>query len=132
MCSECNEDGMLLPSIESFAKRWKLPKMYYLFYEYFFKPVIGDATWKRRMAENKRLGSIIAEAYTHGVIRNHFFAWLYEYKAKNPSNALRTEYDQVSPGSDQNEEQGQSLMAPLYSGDLDMIQVSAGTFIGHW
>jgi len=43
-------------------------------------------------------------------------------RAKNPSNTLRTEYDQVSPGSNHNEEQGQSVMAPLYSGDLDMIQ----------
>jgi hypothetical protein len=42
MCSECKFDGSILPSIESFQMRLKLPKVNFIFYEYFFKAVVGD------------------------------------------------------------------------------------------
>jgi hypothetical protein len=37
MCSECEIDGSILPLIESFQMRLKLPKMNLIFYENFFK-----------------------------------------------------------------------------------------------
>ena len=42
--------------MESFAERWRLPKVNHLFYHYFFKAAIGDATWKYWLMESKRLG----------------------------------------------------------------------------
>jgi hypothetical protein len=46
MCSECEIDGSILPSIKSFQMRLKLPKVNFIFYEYFFKAVVGDGNWK--------------------------------------------------------------------------------------
>ena len=45
MCSECEIDGLILPSIESFQMRLKLPKVNFIFYEYFFKAVVGDGVY---------------------------------------------------------------------------------------
>jgi hypothetical protein len=82
---------MVLPALESFAKCWRLPKLNYLFYHYFYRAAVGDATWKYRLAENKRLGPVILEAYTHTRLCNQYFAWLYEYKADHPESELKTE-----------------------------------------
>ncbi len=60
---ECKYKEGILPSLESFANHWRLPKVQYLFYHYFYKAVISDARWKSRMTENKRLRTIIAYAY---------------------------------------------------------------------
>jgi hypothetical protein len=49
MCEECDAASMLLPSIESFLQRWRLPKVHYLFYEYFYKAVIKDSVWNDRI-----------------------------------------------------------------------------------
>jgi hypothetical protein len=46
MCSECEIDGSILPLIESFQMRLKFPKVNLIFYEYFFKAVVGDGIWK--------------------------------------------------------------------------------------
>ncbi len=91
LCEECNCDRMVLPALESFAKCWRLPKLNYLFYHYFYRAAVGDATWKYRLAENKRLGPVILEAYTHTRLCNQYFAWLYEYKADHPESELKTE-----------------------------------------
>jgi hypothetical protein len=40
---------MLLPSIESFLQQWRLPKVHYLFYEYFYKAVIKDSVGNDRI-----------------------------------------------------------------------------------
>ncbi len=45
MCSECKIDGLILPSIKSFQMRLKLPKVNFIFYEYFFKAVVRDGNW---------------------------------------------------------------------------------------
>jgi hypothetical protein len=42
MCSEGKIEGSILPSIESFQMRLKLPKVNFIFYEYFFKAVVRD------------------------------------------------------------------------------------------
>jgi len=123
MCDECVEDGRVLPSIESFNKRWSLPKTHYVFFEYFYKAVIGEGTWKRRVMENKRLGSMVAEAYANAMLRNHYMAWLYEFMLASPDAALRTEYNKVAPVANANEEQNEALLQ-LFCGDLDMLEVS--------
>jgi hypothetical protein len=46
MCSECEIDRLILPLIESFQMRLKLPKVNFTFYEYFFNAVVGDGIWK--------------------------------------------------------------------------------------
>jgi hypothetical protein len=73
--------------------RLKLPKVNFIFYEYFFKAVVGDSIWKQRFTENKRLGTNVSEAFAHVIIENNYFAWLYDYKNKNPGCTLLTEYD---------------------------------------
>ena len=128
MCEECAQGGMVLPSIESFNERWALPKVHFTFYDYFFKAVIGEGTWKRRLKENKRLGTIVAEAYTHAVLTNNYFAWLYQYKAKNTTSPLTTEYDYVNQNSnEENEETDDEDGNPqllLFCADLDFVEVS--------
>jgi hypothetical protein len=37
---------MVLLALESFAEHWRLPKVNYLFYHYFYRAAIGDSTWK--------------------------------------------------------------------------------------
>jgi hypothetical protein len=88
MCSECKIDGSILPSIESFQMRLKLPKVNFIFYEYFFKAVVGDGIWKQCFAENKRLGTNVSEAFAHAIIEINYFAWLYDCKNKNPGCTL--------------------------------------------
>jgi hypothetical protein len=64
--------------------RLKLPKVNFIFYEYFFKAVVGDGNWKQCFAENTRLGTNISEAFAHAIIENNYFAWLYVYKNQKP------------------------------------------------
>ena len=127
-CQSCeksaNTEGSLL-SLESFAKCWRLPKVQYLFYHYFYKAIIGDTRWKSRMTKNKRLGTIIAEAYAHTTLRNHYFAWLFEYKGNHPESNLVTEYDNLMQGPLDNSEDQQGMPpTTLFCGDLDMVEVS--------
>ena len=93
LCRDCEDDQSLLPSIESFQKRLDLPKVYYVFYDYFYRAVIGEADWKNKIESKKRLGTNITEAFTHALIKNNYFAWLFEYRCKNKGTKLRTEYD---------------------------------------
>jgi hypothetical protein len=71
--------------------RLKLPKVNFIFYEYFFKAVVRDSIWKWCFAENKRLGTNVSEDFAHAIIENNYFAWLYDYKNKNPGCTLLTE-----------------------------------------
>jgi hypothetical protein len=81
----CKEDGSILLLIESFQNRGLLPKVYYIFSEYFFKAVISKGTWKWHFTGNKRFGTIVLEAYALAIIKNNYFAWLYNYKSKHPA-----------------------------------------------
>jgi len=95
----CENKNCLLPSIESFQKRHQNPKVYYIFYEYFYKAVMGEARWKESVhKENARFGTNIAEAFTHALLENNYFAWLFDYKSRAPPtkpSCLKTEYDTV-------------------------------------
>jgi len=94
MCKDYEEYLAVLPSIESFQTRLKLPKVYYLFYDYFFKEVMGEARWKRHYQEDKRFGTSVAEGFAHALLENNYFAWLFDYKCKNKGSCnLKTEYE---------------------------------------
>ena len=121
MCSECEIDGSILPSIESFQMRLKLPKVNFIFYEYFFKAVVGDGIWKRCFAENKRLGTNVSEAFAHAIIENNYFAWLYDYKNKNPGCTLLTEYDLAEQ---ENEDSNDDDDKRIFCSDLDEIEIA--------
>ena len=74
----------------------EMPNVYFLFYEYFFKPSVGDVRWKRACMEvndkNDLLGSVQAEAFAMIVLKNNYFAWLLDSKEKL-KNLLVTDYD---------------------------------------
>jgi hypothetical protein len=112
MCKECDAIGKVLPSLESFRQRWNLPKIYFVFYNYFLKSVIQESVWVDRVntpssGMGARLGPVISEAYTLALLENHYFSWLYQFKIEHPNNTLITEYDQRDDqgGDDANTEQ---------------------------
>jgi len=72
--------------------RSKMPKVYYVFYEHFFKAVVGDRIWKRRFNES-RFSTNVLEAFTHLCVQNNYFAWLYDYMVSHLNSTLKTEYD---------------------------------------
>ena len=125
-----NMMAAILPSIESFQMRLLLPKVYYIFYEYFFKAVIGEGTWKRCFTGNKRFGTNILEAYAHAIIKNNYFAWLYDYKSKHPASTLQTEYDLAvqksykSDDDDEEQEDDDDAEEPTFCGDLDKVEIA--------
>jgi hypothetical protein len=64
MCEECDAKGKVLPSLESFRQRWNLPKIYFVFYDYFLKSVIQESVWIDRVntpssGTGARLGPVI-------------------------------------------------------------------------
>jgi hypothetical protein len=69
--------------------RWRLPKVHFMVYEYFFKVVVGEYTWKQHVAENKRFGTTILEAFMYATLSHNYMAWLYDYKHKNPASTLK-------------------------------------------
>jgi len=126
LCDECDCEGTVLPSLESFAERWRLPKVNYLFYHYFYRAVVGDTNWKGRLSESKRLGPVAIEAYAHATLRNQYFAWLFEYKVDNPGTGLKTEYDMMPEGVVPDDEE-QHAVPPLFCASLDLLEVSVPT-----
>ncbi len=124
MCIECKIDRLILPSIQSFQMRLKLPKINFIFYEYFFKAVVGDGNWKQCFTENKRLGMKISKAFAHSIIENNYFAWLFDYKNKNPGCTLQTEYDlaeQENEGSNDHDNKW------IFCSDLGEIEIALPT-----
>jgi hypothetical protein len=82
MCKECDAIGMVLPSLESFRQWWNLPKIYFLFYDYFLKSVIQASVWIDRVntpssGMGSRLGLVISKAYALASLESHYFSWLY-------------------------------------------------------
>jgi len=117
---------MVFPSLESIEQRWSLPKVNFFVYEYFYKAVIQDSVWNDRVnapstgTDASRLGPVISEAYAHAALRNHYFAWMYQYKIDHPNNTLVTECDQRDEGqggNDDDEEQ-QETEIDLFCGSL--------------
>jgi hypothetical protein len=79
----------VLPSLESFQSGMALSKVMFIFYEYFFKAMVGGAAWKKRFEEDVRFGTNILEAYTQATLKNNYFTWVYEYVKENPGSTLK-------------------------------------------
>ena len=122
--------GKILPSIEMFEKLWQLPKTHFILYEYFCKAVVGNAVWNARCLESdKKLCTMIAEAYTLSMLRNHYFAWLFEFKATNPGTQIKTAYDTTPAVSAEAAGQGSAgeQLIETFCGDLEVLEVSVPT-----
>jgi hypothetical protein len=96
-----------------------LPKVMFIFYEYFFKAMVGGAAWKKRFEEDVRFGTNILEAYTQATLENNYFAWVYEYMKENPGSTLKTEYNVAGDDNATNDDR------QLFCGDLDHVQIAA-------
>jgi hypothetical protein len=123
MCEECDAIGMVLPSLESLRQQWNLPKIYFLFYDYFLKSVIQESVWIDRVntpssGTGSRLGPVISKAYALALLENHYFSWLYQYKIEHPNNTLVTEYDQRDNQGGDNANKQQEKEIDLFCGAL--------------
>jgi hypothetical protein len=81
-----------MPSLEAFEMRVEIPLMYIIFYDYFLKPSVGDARWKRICMDEKSdsLGTLQSESFAIILLKNNYFAWLLEAKKALPT--LVTDY----------------------------------------
>ena len=64
------------------------------------------------------------EAFTHAIIENNYFAWLYDYKYKNPGSTLKTEYDLVEQTDTDEEEETDDDDDQIFCGDLDEVEIA--------
>jgi hypothetical protein len=119
LCGECKTDAVVLPSLESFQSGMALPKVMFIFYEYFFKAMVQDAAWKKRFEEDVRFGTNILEAYTQATLENNYFTWVYEYMKENPGRTLKTEYDIAGDDNATDDDHR------LFCGDLDHVEIAA-------
>jgi hypothetical protein len=113
--------------------------VHFLFFEFFLRASIGNATWKQRLEEDEtRLATQAIEAYANAVVNNHYFAFLYTYFMNNPNSTLQTEYDEVPQltQTHQAANMTSTSMHNLFCADLDFIEVSvpatASTRRGGW
>lgn len=91
----CKEYDAVFPSYETFAARLEIPKAYYIFYHYFYKPCVGDSKWGTQISkEGRRLGNDSTEAFAHIMLQNNYMAWLSHLKLDETISAdFKTEYD---------------------------------------
>ena len=84
-----------MPACESFQLRIKNPKMYCVFYTYFYSAVIGGTEWKRQVhdVETTHLGNVSSEAFGHILLINNYKAWLHLAKEQEGWTHMKTEYD---------------------------------------
>lgn len=102
LCNLAIAENAIFPSLEAFEKGIQIPSVYMIFYEYFFKASVGDIPWKAVCYEGTEEGStgdptkplapIQLEAFTFIMLRNNYFAWLWEAK-KRARERLVTDYD---------------------------------------
>ena len=73
---------MILPSLEAFELGLEIPSVYMAFHEFFFKSSIGDTQWKIACLEadnsTDRLAPHQGEAFAMILLKNIYFAWLWE------------------------------------------------------
>jgi hypothetical protein len=101
--------------------------VHFLFFEFLLRAAIGNATWKKRLEEDKtRLATQAIEAYANVVVNNHYFAFLYTYFMNNPNSTLHTEYYEVPQliQTGQAADMTSMSMHNLFCADLDFIEVS--------
>jgi hypothetical protein len=124
MVDKCTDDGMVLPSIESFALGLKLPRVHFLFYEHIYKAVIGKGNWKQQIAENKRLGTAVSQTFGQTTLANNYMEWLLDYLQLHPTTTLLTEYDSTN-NDDEDDYSNETEDTPdLFCGDLMEVEVS--------
>jgi len=61
---------------ECFEQRWRFPKAYHLFYEYFYKAAVGDKRWKESLEEKKPFANANTEAFALMILKNNYHAWM--------------------------------------------------------
>lgn len=96
LCSFCAKENAILPSLEAFEMGLRLPSVYMVFHEFFFKSSMGDAQWKAACLEptspTARFAPPQGEAFAMLLLKNNYFAWLWEAKQEF-KELLVTDYD---------------------------------------
>ena len=61
---------------------------------------MGESLWRQAIfkgGDEERIGNCSTEAFAHTLLRNNYFAWLYNMKQSYAKGEFKTEYDtQVS------------------------------------
>ena len=120
LCEFCNGNGAVLPSLEAFKMRVEIPVVYIIFYDYFLKPSVGDARWKKICMDERSgsLGSVQSESFAMILLRNNYFAWLLEAKKALPM--LVMEY------CPEQRRRGKQSGAQAWMGDLEINMTKGG------
>jgi hypothetical protein len=96
LCNTCVEKRIVFPSLDAFEAGVNLPSIYVIFYNYFVKSSVGDNAWKVACLDAEDQSSPIVppqgEAFAMLLLKNNYFAWLWEAKMKL-GNLLITDYD---------------------------------------
>jgi hypothetical protein len=96
LCNTCVEKRIVFPSLAAFEEGVNLPAIYVIFYNYFVKSSVGDNAWKVACLDAEDQSSPIVppqgEAFAMLLLKNNYFAWLWEAKMKL-GNLLITDYD---------------------------------------
>jgi hypothetical protein len=92
-------DGTFPAETLIFQMRLEIPCVYAIFHEYFLKSSVGDSRWKASCLEAKALSDplvpVQGEAFAMIILKNNYFAWLWECKMKE-EYILFTDYDSES------------------------------------
>jgi hypothetical protein len=109
--------------LEAFEEGINLPLVYMIFYEYFFKSSVGDSAWKKSCLEAKDPTEPLAapqeEAFAMILLRNNYFAWLWEAKMEF-KDLLSTEYDTKTEREFKYDDVGYRLLKRRINLDVDV------------
>ena len=123
LCKLCATENCVIPSLEAFEEGIDLPLVYMIFYEYFFKSSVGDSAWKKACLEAKDptepLAAAQEEAFAMILLRNNYFAWLWEAKMEF-KDLLITEYDTKKEREFKYEDVGYSLLKQRIDLEVDV------------
>ena len=96
LCGLCVQKYVVFPSLEAFEEGVQLPCVYMVFHDYFLKSSVGDAAWKEACLDaadpTDQIAPPQAKAFAMLLLRNNYFAWLWEAKLEYKSG-LKTDYD---------------------------------------
>ena len=82
---------------------------------------MGESKWKKNMDASEKLGTNIAEAHAHALIKDNYFTWLLECKLHTAGHEIKTEYEQ-STSAGEGDEWEDTMFFPK---DLCHIEVCA-------
>ena len=96
LCNYCVKQNVVLPSLEAFEMGIEIPSIYIVFHDFFLRSSVGDTAWKSACMESsdltERLAPMQGEAFAMLLLKNNYFAWLWEAKL-NYKDILVTDYD---------------------------------------